>query len=81
MVASFISGYHVMRQRLKLAKSDLSPERALAELRKIQRQPVASSNQLNWPRIRGHNGVSSEQRDAFHRRLRNQDSIKRIFMN
>jgi len=26
-----------MRQRLKLAKSDLSPERALAELRKIQR--------------------------------------------
>ena len=29
-----------MRQRLKLAKSDLSPERALAELRKIQRHQV-----------------------------------------
>ena len=32
--------YRVMRQRLKLAKSDLSPERALAELRKIQRHTV-----------------------------------------
>ena len=32
--------YRVMRQRLKLAKSDLSPERALAELRKIQRHQV-----------------------------------------
>ena len=29
-----------MRQRLKLAKSDLSPERALAELRRIQRHKV-----------------------------------------
>ena len=32
--------YRVMRQRLKLAKSELSPERALAELRKIQRHKV-----------------------------------------
>jgi len=32
--------YRVMRQRLKLAKSQLSPERALAELRKIQRHKV-----------------------------------------
>jgi transposase len=32
--------YRVMRQRLKLAKSDLSPERALAELRKIQSHRV-----------------------------------------
>ena len=32
--------YRVMRQRLRLAKSDLSPERALAELRKIQRHKV-----------------------------------------
>ncbi len=32
--------YSVMRQRLKLAKSDLSPERALAELRKIQHHRV-----------------------------------------
>lgn len=32
--------YRVMRQRLKLAKSELSPERALAELRKIQRHQV-----------------------------------------
>ena len=32
--------YRVMRQRLELAKSDLSPERALAERRKIQRQRV-----------------------------------------
>jgi transposase len=32
--------YRVMRQRLKQAKSDLSPERALAHLRKIQRHKV-----------------------------------------
>ena len=32
--------YRVMRQRLKLAQSELSPERALAELRKIQRHQV-----------------------------------------
>jgi transposase len=32
--------YRVLRRRLKLAKSDLSPERALAELRKIQRHRV-----------------------------------------
>ena len=32
--------YRVMRQRLKLAKNELSPERALAELRKIQRHKV-----------------------------------------
>ena len=32
--------YRVMRQRLMLAKSDLSPERALATLRKIQRHRV-----------------------------------------
>ena len=36
--------YRVMRQRLKLAKSDLSPERALAELRKIQRHQVRINN-------------------------------------
>ena len=33
--------YRVMRQRLKLAKSDLSPERALAQLRRIQRHSVS----------------------------------------
>ncbi|NBT68786.1 MAG: IS1634 family transposase, partial [Betaproteobacteria bacterium] len=32
--------YRVMGQRLRLANSDLSPERALAELRKIQRHRV-----------------------------------------
>jgi transposase len=32
--------YRVMRQRLKNAKSDLSPERALAHLRRIQRHKV-----------------------------------------
>ena len=33
--------YRVMRQRLKLAKSELSPERALAQLRRIQRHQVS----------------------------------------
>ena len=32
--------YRVMRQRLKLAKSELSPEKALAQLRRIQRHQV-----------------------------------------
>ena len=32
--------YRVMRQRLKLAKSELTPERALAQLRRIQRHSV-----------------------------------------
>ena len=32
--------YRVMRQRLRLAKSDLSPEKALAQLRRIQRHKV-----------------------------------------
>jgi transposase len=33
--------YRVMRQRLKLANSDLSPEKALAQLRRIQRHRVS----------------------------------------
>jgi transposase len=33
--------YRVMRHRLKLAKSDLSPERALAQLRRIQRHRIS----------------------------------------
>ena len=32
--------YRVMRQRLALAKSDLTPEKALAQLRRIQRHSV-----------------------------------------
>jgi hypothetical protein len=32
--------YRVMRQRLKLAGSELSPEAALADLRRIQRHTV-----------------------------------------
>ena len=36
--------YRVMRQRLKLAGSDLSPEAALAELRRIQRHTVRIDN-------------------------------------
>jgi hypothetical protein len=33
--------YRVMRQRLQLAKSDLSPEKALAQLRRVQRHSVS----------------------------------------
>lgn len=36
--------YRVMRQRLKLAGSDLSPEAALADLRRIQRHTVSIDN-------------------------------------
>ena len=33
--------YRVMRERLKIAGSDLSPEAALADLRRIQRHTVS----------------------------------------
>ena len=36
--------YRVMRQRLKLAKSDLSPETALSQLSRIQRHKVRINN-------------------------------------
>lgn len=36
--------YRVMRQRLKLAKSDLSPEKALLQLIRIQRHKVRINN-------------------------------------
>ena len=36
--------YRVMRQRLKLAKSDLSPEKALSQLSRIQRHRVRINN-------------------------------------
>jgi transposase len=36
--------YRVMRQRLKMAKSELSPEKALAQLRKIQHHSVRINN-------------------------------------
>jgi transposase len=36
--------YRVMRQRLKLAKSDLSPEKALSQLSRIQRHEVRINN-------------------------------------
>jgi transposase len=37
--------YRVMRQRLKLAKNELSPERALAQLRRIQYHKVSINAQ------------------------------------
>ena len=42
--------YRVMRQRLKLAKSDLSPEKALAHLRRIQRCRVSINDRygISW---------------------------------
>jgi transposase len=43
--------YRVMRQRLKLAGSDLSPEAALAELRRIQRHTVCIDNGAPIPGV------------------------------
>jgi transposase len=37
--------YRLMRQRLKLANSELSPERALAQLRSIHRHQITVNNQ------------------------------------
>ncbi len=43
--------YRIMRQRLKLAGSDLSPEAALAELRRIQRHTVCIDNGAPIPGV------------------------------
>lgn len=54
--------YRVMRQRLKLAKSDLSPERALAQLRRIQRHSVRINNA--YP-ISGVSTINSQQSSLY----------------
>ena len=55
--------YRVMRQRLKQAKSDLSPERALAHLRKIQRHKVRI-NQAEP--LQGVSTISDAQAQVFN---------------
>jgi transposase len=54
--------YRVMRQRLKLAKSDLSPERALAQLRRIQRHSVRINNGAP---ISGVSTINSQQSSLY----------------
>jgi transposase len=54
--------YRVMRQRLKLAKSDLSPERALAQLRRIQRHSVRINNATP---ISGVSTINSQQSSLY----------------
>ncbi len=54
--------YRVMRQRLKLAKSDLSPEKALALLRRIQRHSVRINE--GTP-ISGVSTISTQQSSLF----------------
>lgn len=54
--------YRVMRHRLKLAKSDLSPERALAQLRRIQRHRISINR--GQP-ISGISTINTEQAAAF----------------
>jgi transposase len=54
--------YRVMRQRLKLAKSDLSPERALAQLRRIQRHSVRINGA---PPISGVSTINTEQTAVY----------------
>ena len=54
--------YRVMRQRLKLAKSDLSPEKALSQLRRIQRHSVSINA---WAPITGISTVNDMQSKVF----------------
>ena len=54
--------YRVMRQRLKLAKSDLSPERALAQLRRIQRHSVRINN---GDPVCGVSTINTQQSDLY----------------
>jgi transposase len=54
--------YRVMRQRLKLAKSDLSPEKALAQLRRIQRHSVRINSGAP---ISGVSTISTQQSSLY----------------
>jgi transposase len=54
--------YRVMRQRLKLAKSDLTPEKALAQLRRIQRHSVTIN--AGAP-ISGISTINAQQSSVF----------------
>jgi transposase len=54
--------YRVMRQRLKLAKSDLSPEKALAQLRRIQRHSVSINAATP---ISGISTINAQQSNVF----------------
>jgi transposase len=54
--------YRVMRHRLKLAQSDLSPERALAQLRRIQRHRISINR---GKPISGISSINTEQAAAL----------------
>jgi hypothetical protein len=54
--------YRVMRQRLKLAKSELTPEKALAQLRRIQRHRVTIN--AGAP-ISGISTINAQQSSVF----------------
>ena len=54
--------YRVMRQRLKLAKSELTPEKALAQLRRIQRHSVTIN--AGAP-ISGISTINAQQSSVF----------------
>lgn len=54
--------YRVMHQRLKLAKSDLSPEKALAQLRRIQRHSVSINAATP---ISGISTINAQQSNVF----------------
>jgi len=54
--------YRVMRQRLKLAKSDLSPEKALAQLRRIQHHSVRINAAAP---ISGISTINAQQSNVF----------------
>jgi transposase len=54
--------YRVMRQRLKAAGHSASPESALAQLRKIQRQSVAINQRVP---LSGISNIHREQADLF----------------
>jgi hypothetical protein len=54
--------YRVMRQRLKLAKSDLSPEKALAQLRRIRHHSVRINAAAP---ISGISTINAQQSNVF----------------
>jgi transposase len=65
--------YRVMRQRLKLAKSELSPEKALAQVRRIQRHTVSINASEPISGISSVNEIQASVFDALKLKKPTQD--------
>ncbi len=66
--------YRVMRQRLKLAKSDLTPETALSQLSRIQRYKVKINNAQPIEGISSINDLQAQVLESLKMKKPTQDA-------